>query len=51
MVFIMNKKQRYQALIKGIKTEDRIFFRPILALRARFNKTTYGKFASDYKLW
>jgi len=46
----MNKKQRYQALLKGQKPDDRIFFRPILMhFAARFNNTTYGKFASDYK--
>lgn len=46
----MNKKQLYQDLLKGKKEKERIFFRPILMhFAARFNNTTYGKFASDYK--
>ena len=47
----MNKKQLYQDLLKGKKEKERIFFRPILMhFAARFNNTTYGKFASDYKV-
>jgi len=47
----MNKKQFYQDLLKGRKEKERIFFRPILMhFAARFNNTTYGKFASDYKV-
>lgn len=46
----MNKKQLYADLLKGKKEKERIFFRPILMhFAARFNNTTYGKFASDYK--
>jgi MtaA/CmuA family methyltransferase len=45
----MTKKQLYNSLLKGEKT-DRVFFRPIIMhFAARFNNTTYGKFASDYK--
>ena len=46
----MNKKQLYKSLLNGEKSSGRVFFRPILMhFAARFNKTTYGKFASDYK--
>lgn len=46
----MNKQQLYQALLRGEKNRERIFFRPILMhFAARFSNTTYGKFASDYK--
>jgi MtaA/CmuA family methyltransferase len=46
----MTKKQLYKALLKGEKLKDRVFFRPILMhFAARFNNTTYGRFASDYK--
>ncbi len=46
----MNKKQRYEALLKGKSLGTGTFFRPILMhFAARFNNTTYGKFASDYK--
>jgi MtaA/CmuA family methyltransferase len=46
----MNKNQQYKALLKGEKLGDKVFFRPILMhFAARFNKTTYGKLASDYK--
>lgn len=46
----MNKQQHYRALLCGGKAKERIFFRPILMhFAARFNNTTYGKFASDYK--
>lgn len=46
----MTKKQAYEALLKGEKPDDRVFFRPILMhFAARFNNSTYGKFASDYK--
>lgn len=46
----MNKKQRYEALLRGETASDNTFFRPILMhFAARFNNTTYGKFASDYK--
>ena len=46
----MNKLQLYNDLLKGNKPTGRIFFRPILMhFAARFNNTTYGKFASDYK--
>lgn len=46
----MNKQQLYQDLLNGKPEKERIFFRPILMhFAARFNHTTYGKFASDYK--
>jgi len=46
----MNKLQLYRALLNGDRPEERVFFRPILMhFAARFNNTTYGKFASDYK--
>lgn len=46
----MNKKELYKALLRGEKPQNKIFFRPILMhFAARFNNTTYGKFASDYK--
>lgn len=46
----MNKMQLYRALLRGDRPEERVFFRPILMhFAARFNNTTYGKFASDYK--
>jgi len=46
----MNKLQLYNDLLKGKKPTERVFFRPILMhFAARFNNTTYGKFASDYK--
>jgi MtaA/CmuA family methyltransferase len=47
----MNKKQLYQNLLKGKPSKERVFFRPILMhFAARFNNTTYGKFASDHKV-
>lgn len=47
----MNKMQLFNALLKGEKAQDRIFFRPILMhFAARLNSSTYGKFASDYKV-
>ena len=47
----MNKKEHYQALLNGDINSERVFFRPILMhFAARFNNTTYGKFASDYKV-
>lgn len=47
----MNKQQLYKDLLSGKKEKDRVFFRPILMhFAARFNNTTYGKFASDYKV-
>jgi MtaA/CmuA family methyltransferase len=46
----MNKIQHYQALLRGKINSERVFFRPILMhFAARFNNTTYGKFASDNK--
>jgi MtaA/CmuA family methyltransferase len=46
----MDKQQLFQDLLKGKREKERIFFRPILMhFAARFNNTTYGKFASDYK--
>jgi MtaA/CmuA family methyltransferase len=46
----MNKIKLFEDLLKGKKEKDRIFFRPILMhFAARFNNTTYRKFASDYK--
>jgi len=47
----MNKNQLYHNLLKGKINKERVFFRPILMhFAARFNNTTYGKFASDYKV-
>ncbi len=47
----MNKKKLFQDLLKGNINKERVFFRPILMhFAARFNNTTYGKFASDYKV-
>jgi MtaA/CmuA family methyltransferase len=47
----MNKQQLYKDLLKGKPSKERVFFRPILMhFAARFNNTTYGKFASDYKV-
>jgi MtaA/CmuA family methyltransferase len=47
----MNKTEIFNALLKGERPHDRIFFRPILMhFAARFNNTTYGKFASDYRI-
>lgn len=46
----MNKKQLFDALAEGKKT-DYMLFRPILMhFAARFNGNTYGEFASDYKV-
>jgi hypothetical protein len=46
----MDKKQIFLSLLAGDAPKDRIFFRPILMhFAARFNNTTYGKFASDYR--
>jgi len=46
----MNKKKLYENLLNGEQQKERVFFRPILMhFAARFNNTTYGKFASDYK--
>lgn len=47
----MNKQQLFNDLIRGTISKERVFFRPILMhFAARFNNTTYGKFASDYKI-
>jgi MtaA/CmuA family methyltransferase len=47
----MNKLELFHALISGDNHKDRVFFRPILMhFAARFNNTTYGRFASDYKV-
>ena len=47
----MNKSEIFKLLLKGDKPADRVFFRPILMhFAARFSKTTYGRFASDYKV-
>jgi MtaA/CmuA family methyltransferase len=46
----MDKKQLFLSLLDGETPRERVFFRPILMhFAARFNNTTYGKFASDYK--
>ncbi|MFA5044302.1 MAG: uroporphyrinogen decarboxylase family protein [Paludibacter sp.] len=46
---MMNKKQQFDRLLTGEKNQ-KVFFKPILMhFAARFNGTTYGKFASDYK--
>lgn len=47
----MNKMQLFNSLMKGEKMTERIFFRPILMhFAARFYNSTYGKFASDYRV-
>lgn len=47
---LMNKIDLFNSLLKGEEQNERIFFRPILMhFAARFNNTTYGQFASDYK--
>jgi MtaA/CmuA family methyltransferase len=47
----MNKQQLFKDLLKGKISKERVFFRPILMhFAARFNNTTYGRFASDYKV-
>ncbi|MEI7491641.1 MAG: uroporphyrinogen decarboxylase family protein [Bacteroidota bacterium] len=46
----MNKKQQFDKLLSG-ELHSSVLFKPILMhFAARFNKTTYGKFASDYKV-
>ena len=46
----MTKRDEYVALIRGEPRKEKVFFRPILMhFAAKFNRTTYGKFASDYK--
>jgi MtaA/CmuA family methyltransferase len=46
----MDKRQVFLSLLKGEAPRERVFFRPILMhFAARFNNTTYGKFASDYR--
>lgn len=50
-MFSMNKKQLYLDLLEGKQEKKKVFFRPILMhFAARFNNTTYGKFASDYRV-
>ncbi len=45
----MNKKEQFDALLKGDDI-PKILFKPILMhFAARFNGKTYGEFASDYK--
>ena len=47
----MTKKTNFDNLLKGQLSTDRVLFRPILMhFAARLNNTTYGKFASDYKV-
>lgn len=46
----MNKKQQFDKLLSG-ELQSSVLFKPILMhFAARFNKTTYGKLASDYKV-
>lgn len=46
----MTKRDEYQRLLMGESLNGKVFFRPILMhFAARFNHTTYGKFASDYR--
>ncbi|MBK6962923.1 MAG: hypothetical protein IPH20_03055 [Bacteroidales bacterium] len=46
----MNKKQQFEKLLSG-ELHSTVLFKPILMhFAARFNKTTYGKLASDYKV-
>jgi MtaA/CmuA family methyltransferase len=47
----MTKKHKFDNLLKGQLPDDRVIFRPILMhFAARLNHSTYGKFASDYKI-
>jgi MtaA/CmuA family methyltransferase len=47
----MNKTELFKRLLAGSRLPDRVFFRPILMhFAARFNNTTYGRFASDYRV-
>jgi uroporphyrinogen-III decarboxylase len=47
----MNKKEKFESLLRGEHT-GALLFKPILMhFAARFNGTTYGKFASDYKVF
>lgn len=46
----MNKKTQFEKLLSGEDT-SRVLFKPILMhFAARYNSTTYGKLASDYKV-
>ena len=46
----MNKKQQFDKLLSG-ELHSIVLFKPILMhFAARFNQTTYGKLASDYKV-
>jgi len=46
----MNKKQQFDKLLAG-ELHSGVLFKPILMhFAARFNKTTYGQLASDYKV-
>jgi MtaA/CmuA family methyltransferase len=46
----MSKRDEYLSLLRGEQLKEKVLFRPILMhFAARFNNTTYGKFASDYK--
>lgn len=47
---MISKIKLFHDLLEGKKEKERVFFRPILMhFAARFNNTTYGRFASDYK--
>ena len=47
----MNKKQKFDALIRGTLPEEETLFYPILMhFAARYNGYNYGQFASDYKV-
>jgi MtaA/CmuA family methyltransferase len=47
----MTKKHKFDNLLKGQLPDDRVIFRPILMhFAARLNHSSYGKFASDYKV-
>lgn len=47
----MNKKQKFDALCNGTLPVGETLFYPILMhFAARFNGSTYGEFASDYKV-
>ncbi len=51
LFIFMNKKQKFRNLLNGENLNDFKFFRPILMhFAARFNNTTYDKFASDHKI-
>jgi len=47
----MTKKQLFDGVMSGEVTGKAIFWPILMHFAARFNHTTYGKFASDYKVF